>query len=194
MTISVALLKRTLPESFYERSAVQVAPELLGKLLIVCAGAQYLGGRIIEAEAYRAEGDAASHAFRGKTPRNEIMFGKPGRAYVYFIYGMYDLFNVITEPEGIAGGVLIRALEPLYGIDQMRANLRQPKAKQAQLCSGPGKLCKALGITCADKGEVVCGPRIFIIDDGFKPKDIATTSRIGITKGQEKLWRFLVQK
>lgn len=140
-----------------------------------------MSGRICETEAYRNSDDPASHAFRGKTPRSAIMFGQPGHAYIYFIYGMYHMLNVVTEPEGTAGAVLIRALEPLEGLE-----------KDQTIYSGPGKLCKALGLTLADNGASLSGPRIMIGDDGFTPINIGAASRIGITKGQEKLWRFFL--
>lgn len=197
LLLTPKLLKSTLSQAFYERDTVQVAQELLGKVLLVQVPGtldQYFGGRIIETEAY-CENDAASHAARGKTLRSSVMFEKPGHAYVYFIYGMYDMFNMVTEPEGRAGAVLIRALEPLVGFAEMRRNLTVPeRISSATLCSGPGKLCKALGITRKDNREPLIGPRFLVVDDGCQPTQILSSPRVGIKKAQEKLWRFFIAR
>lgn len=150
------LLQQTeiLPRSFYERPTVEVARELLGKVLVHGATA----GQIVETEAYLGEEDRAAHASRGLTPRTRVLFGPGGHAYVFFIYGMYDCLNLVAEPEGRPGCVLIRAVEPLCGLAQMRR--RRPSARRVEdLASGPGKLCRALGITRALYGvDVTQGP------------------------------------
>ena len=139
-----------LPLTFYSRSALAVARELLGKVLVHQLADGRRAGRIVETEAYVGEQDLACHASKGRTRRTEVLFGPPGRAYVYFIYGMYHCFNVVTEPEGVAAAVLVRAVEPLVGIAAMAAT------------DGPGKLCRALGITLSDNREDLRGKRLFI--------------------------------
>lgn len=135
---------KKLPQSFYARSTLKVAPELLGKILCVRTSGGFVSGRIVETEAYRAD-DPASHSSRGKTARAAIMFGPAGVAYVYFIYGMYEMLNFVTEKEGEAGAVLIRAIEPMEGETLMRKRRHNPRSRH-DLSSGPGKLCRALGI------------------------------------------------
>src|SRR5258708_18064165 len=146
--------REILSRSFYTRPAIEVARSLLGKILVHGKAA----GRIVETEAYLGETDPAAHAFRGRTNRTEVIYGPPGHAYVYFIYGMYECLNLVAEPEGTPGCVLIRALEPLEGIELMRT--RRPTAKNdTELASGPGRLTLALGITRRENGaDVTRGP------------------------------------
>jgi DNA-3-methyladenine glycosylase len=180
-----------LTRDFFERHTLDVAKRLLGKLLIVRDddGARTVS-RIVETEAYRGK-DPASHSTRGRTPRAKVMFGPPARAYVYFIYGMYEMLNFVTEPEDRPGAVLIRALEPVLGEERLRA--RRPRAvRAAELANGPGKLCQALGIRMSDNGASVLGGRLCVADDGFKPKGILSSPRVGITAGTEKFWRFFI--
>jgi DNA-3-methyladenine glycosylase len=154
-----------------------VAQKLLGKLLVRGG----MAGRIVEVEAYFGEADAAAHAFAGKTARNSVLFGPPGHAYVYFVYGMHYCLNVSCEPEGRAGGVLFRALEPVCGL--------------AVSTSGPGRLCRAMGITRErDNGADLTSPasELQIQDDGFVASDILVTPRIGISKDAERLARFIL--
>src|SRR3954453_9174609 len=133
---------KPLPRSFYGRETVAVARDLLGKILVHDETA----GRIVETEAYLGGDDLASHSARGVTDRTRVIFGPPGHAYVYFIYGMYECLNIVAEADGVAGCVLIRALEPVDGIEEMR--LRRPRARRVEdLASGPGKLTLAMGIT-----------------------------------------------
>jgi DNA-3-methyladenine glycosylase len=187
-------LKR-LPREFFDRNTLAVAKELLGKILIV-RDEDELGGRtvsrIVETEAYRGT-DPASHCARGPTPRASMLFGEPGRAYVYFIYGMYEMLNFVTEPEGKPGAVLIRALEPIEGEERMRER-RGRVLKTRELLSGPGKLCRALGITLADNGASVVrrSARFAVADDGFRPARIAASPRVGISVATDKLWRFFI--
>jgi DNA-3-methyladenine glycosylase len=183
-----------LSQDFYHRNTLHVARDLLGKILIVDSpdgvAEGIAAGRIVETEAYR-ENDPACHAWVGKTPRNEIMFGEPGRVYVYFIYGMYEMLNVVTEAIGKPAAVLIRALEPLYGIEAMRK--RRPHVlRDRELANGPGRLARALGVKMSHKGDLAYGPRIFVVDDGFKPTSISASPRVGISDGQEHLWRYFV--
>jgi DNA-3-methyladenine glycosylase len=176
---------------FYLDPPDLVAQKLLGKLLV----RGEMVGRIVEVEAYFGEADAASHAFPGKTPRNAVLFGPPGHAYVYFIYGMYFCLNVSCEREGRAGGVLFRALEPVRGLEAMARNRRLDPARVAALTSGPGRLCQAFEITRdRDNGIDFTSPKsdLQIRDDGFRASDVLVTPRIGISKDAERPARFLL--
>ena len=183
-----------LPRSFYLRSPDVVARDLLGKLITRTLDGERLTGRITEIEAYLGLTDPASHSFIGKTPRNAVLFGPPGFSYVYFIYGMHYCLNFSCEPEGQPGGVLIRALHPLTGLDTM-ARLRglPTSANPKLLCSGPGRLCEALGITLAENNLDITRPRspLRVLDDGFRPTTITATPRIGISKAVDLPLRFL---
>jgi DNA-3-methyladenine glycosylase len=185
------------PRGFYLDPPDVVARKLLGKLLV--RPGEGLVGRIVEVEAYFGEADPASHSFPGKTPRNAVLFGPPGHAYVYFIYGMYFCLNVSCEPEGRAGGVLFRALEPICGVEAMavgRGKVPPIRAsKIATLTSGPGRLCQAFGITRErDNGADFTSSKskLQIQDDGFAAKKVLVTPRIGITKDAERAARFLL--
>jgi DNA-3-methyladenine glycosylase len=174
-----------------EGNPVKVAPWLLNKLLV--SGARV--GRIVEVEAYHGANDAASHAYRGVTPRTSVMFGPPGFLYVYFTYGMHWCANVVCGPDGEAAAVLIRALAPVGGLEEMRA--ARPKARtDRDLCSGPAKLCQALGIERAANGTDLLDRRgggIRLQDDGTPPpKRPARGKRIGIKEATERRWRFWV--
>jgi DNA-3-methyladenine glycosylase len=171
-----------LGREFFARSVHLVAPKLIGATLLVDG----IGGRIVEVEAYDHE-DPAAHGFRGQTPRNAVMFGGPGYAYVYRSYGIHWCLNFVCDAEKIASAVLIRALEPIAGIEQMRAR-RGVTEKQA-LCSGPGRLCQALGITAAENGLALDAPP-FELRPRSGPAKIAVGPRIGITKAVEKPWRY----
>jgi DNA-3-methyladenine glycosylase len=165
------------PRNFYLDPPDLVAQKLLGKLLV--RGEKV--GRIVEVEAYFGEADPASHSFPGKTARNAVLFGPPGHAYVYFIYGMHYCLNVSCEPEGQAGGVLFRALEPICGLKLST--------------SGPGRLCKAFAITRARDNDVdFTSPKsdLQIQDDGYSANDILITPRIGITKEAARPARYLI--
>jgi len=179
---------KTLPRSFYARDTVTVARALLGK--IIRHGET--SGRIIETEAYLGIGDAAAHAAAGITPRTRVIFGPPGHAYVYLNYGIHCCLNLVAEPEGVAGCVLIRALQPLTGIAEMRE--RRGLERIAQLASGPGKLTKALGINLLHNGvDVTHGP-ILILDDGARVREIGVSQRVGISKAKEALLRYFDAK
>jgi DNA-3-methyladenine glycosylase len=179
------------PRDFYLDPPDLVAQKLLGKLLV----RGEMVGRIVEVEAYFGEADAASHAFPGKTARNAVLFGPPGHAYVYFIYGMYFCLNVSCEREGRAGGVLFRALEPIHGLETMARNRGLDATRVAVLTSGPGRLCQAFGITRdRDNGTDFTSPKsnLQIRDDGFRASDVLVTPRIGISKDAERPARFLL--
>jgi DNA-3-methyladenine glycosylase len=182
-------LGQILPRRFYNRPATEVARDLLGKVLIHGT----TGGIIVETEAYLGLKDAASHAFRGPTDRTRVMFGPPGHAYVYFIYGMYECVNVVAESEGSPGAVLIRAVEPLLGVELMR--LRRPGSKRLQdLASGPGKLTIALGITRALNGADLTKGTLIIRDRRpVEPFEIAAGPRIGISKCADWPLRFTIK-
>ena len=189
------LIKNIFPREFCRRDTLEVARDLLGKALVKFKGPEMVGGIILETEAYYGEDDPASHAYGGKTPRSEIMFGKPGIAYVYMCYGMYYLLNVVTENEGKPGAVLIRAIKPLWGIDIMKK--RRNANPESRLTDGPGKLTIALGIDKQDNGvDIVTGENGLHISDykkGDSSLSIAVTGRIGIKKGKDRMLRFLVQ-
>jgi DNA-3-methyladenine glycosylase len=189
-----------LPRSFYLRPTLTVARELLGKLFVRKRRSQLLVGRIVEVEAYLGEEDPASHAYRGRTKRNEVMFGPGGFLYVYFTYGMHYCCNVVTEEEGKGRAVLIRALEPLEGIPVMQKNRGKAGEKLndrtlPNLTNGPAKLCQAFGIARKQNGLDLCGEEIRISDDRRRDSNftIASSSRIGIRAGKELQWRFFVR-
>jgi len=177
-----------LPREFFRQPTLEVARALIGKIFVVNRGGERLSGRIVETEAYIGEDDPACHARFGLTNRNAIMFGDAGYLYVYFIYGMYDMLNFVTEPNGSPAAVLIRALEPLEGIETMRS--RRGVQDRHRLTSGPGMLCRALHITTADTGKSLTGREFFVLDDGAPAPRLRQTSRIGITEGHGLLWRF----
>ena len=188
-------MARILPRSFYVDSPEVVASNLIGKIIASHVAGERLTGRIIEVEAYLGLEDPASHTFAGKTPRNAVLFGPPGFSYIYFIYGMHYCLNFSCQPEGEPGGVLIRALEPLEGLEAM-ARLRglPSPAKSNLLTSGPGRLCQALGITRATHNGLDITRRdspLQVLDDGYSPLAILSTPRIGISKAADKPLRFL---
>lgn len=175
-----------LKQDFYAAPTLSVARGLLGHVLVHRGPDGTRAGVIVETEAYR-ENDPASHAFRGKTPRNAAMFGPPGTAYVYFIYGMHFCFNVVSGEEGCGEAVLIRALEPVAGIPLMQAARKTANIKL--LCSGPARLCQALGITGAFNGASLTGDQIYL-RRGLRKQAVVVAPRIGITAGRELPYRF----
>jgi DNA-3-methyladenine glycosylase len=177
-----------LGREFYARPAVEVARDCLGKVLVHGR----IAGRIVETEAYLGVDDRAAHAWRGVTPRTRLLFGPPGHAYVYFIYGMYECLNFVAEEEGKAGAVLIRAVEPLVGIAAMLR--RRPAAKRVEdLASGPGKLTLALGITRKQNGVDLTRGSLHVRRlDEEQAFEIAVTPRIGITHCADWPLRFLI--
>ena len=192
---------RLLRRSFFDRDPRQVSPELLGKVIVRKQGRRLLAGRIVEVEAYLGADDAAAHAAAGRTQRNLVLFGPPGHAYVYFIYGAHYCLNISCMPPGEAGCVLIRALEPLAGIQEMAvARHMQELALGSErnlrkLASGPGKLCEALGITRErDNGKDLLSPRsdLQAVDDGYRVERVQVTPRIGITKSADMPLRYVI--
>jgi DNA-3-methyladenine glycosylase len=175
-------LGKPLKRSFFDRSVHEVAPELVGATLLVDG----VGGLIVEVEAYHHT-DPAAHSFRGPTPRNRVMFGPPGFSYVYRSYGIHWCMNFVCEKEGSASAVLIRALEPTHGLAAMRR--RRGLSDQRALCSGPGKLCEALGITIAH-GELPLDRPPIALHARTAEVDIVSGVRIGITKAADLPWRY----
>ncbi len=184
-----------LPRSFFDRPVLEVAPQLIGCTFLFDG----VGGRIVEIEAYRAD-DPASHSFRGPTPRNAVMFGPPGHLYVYFTMGIHFCCNLVCEPEGSAGAVLLRALEPTHGLELMEE--RRGAAERRSLCSGPAKLTQALGIGRAADGLSACDPPVAVLArPGMDPAApatwsqprgaVAATPRIGISRAVDEPWRFV---
>lgn len=181
-------MKSKLGRNFYLQPTLVVAKALIGKEFVLSRGGRTLSGRIVETEAYIGENDPACHARYGLTKRNAIMYGIGGFTYVYFVYGMYNMLNFVTEKAKSPAAVLIRALEPLEGVGIMKA-LRKCE-DPLQLTNGPGKLCQAFGIAVKDTGIDLTGDIAYVIDNGYRSHKIAQTSRIGIKDGHEMLWRF----
>jgi DNA-3-methyladenine glycosylase len=181
--------------SFYEQPTVQVAKQLLGKYLVRKHPDGKTVGRIVETEAYVGPHDLACHASRGRTARTQVMFGAAGHAYVYFIYGMYYCLNIVTEEIDHASAVLIRALEPVEGIDLMKKRRRSEELRN--LANGPGKLCLALAIDKALNSADMCGGNILYVEDRGEPAPkILARTRIGVDyagKWKDKPWRFLMR-
>ena len=187
---AVAPTGRPLRRAFYERDSLELAPELLGKVLVHGRRA----ARIVEVEAYRGADDPGSHAYRGATPRTRSMFGPPGHLYVYFTYGMHWCANVVCGAEGEASAVLLRAVAPLTGIEEMRA-ARPGARRDRDLGNGPAKLCQAMGIDGSHDGvDLVDGRGPHLTDDGTSPPaDPEVTARVGLRLGTDRLWRWLVR-
>ena len=194
----VGNLRNLLPRTFFNRDPRPVSRDLLGKVLVRREGTKLLAGRVVEVEAYLGEDDPAAHAAAGRTPRNAVLFGPPGFAYIYFIYGNHYCLNVSTLPDGIAGGVLFRGLEPLLGIEEM-ARSRHREIRVARdlrnLTSGPGRLAQAFGITRdRDNGKdlTTTGSDLWLADDGFRPGQIVIARRVGISKAANLPLRYAI--
>jgi DNA-3-methyladenine glycosylase len=181
---------KPVPRSFFARDSRVVAPELLNKLLV--RGDRV--GRIVEVEAYAGGEDPASHGYRGPTDRTRVMFGPPGHLYVYFTYGMHFCANAVCGDEGSSSAVLLRALAPVAGLDEMRLARGATARRDRDLCSGPAKLCQAFGIDRSLDGvDVVEGTDVLVLDDGTLPPDPAGVStRIGISVAVDEPWRWFV--
>lgn len=210
--VSIADFQEPLPRDFYAQQTLEVAPALLDCILVHRSAEGVTAGRISETEAYMPT-DPASHAYRGKTARNAVMFGPPGHAYLYFTYGMHYCLNAVTMSEGVGTAVLIRALEPLYGLELMRVRrgllqgeetlpLSALEAERRRvrdgrlLCGGPGKLCQALGLDLRQNGaDLTLGQSLWIaaprISAAREAKTVLATPRIGITRAVELPWRFV---
>ena len=196
---------KKLSRSFYLRPTLTIAKDLLGKYFVRTYNGRRLVGKIVEVEAYLGERDPASHAYRGKTKRNEVMFWEGGHLYVYFTYGMHFCANVVTREKGIAEAVLIRAVEPMQGIEMMRKNRGEKwstgvlekwgNARTVDLTNGPAKFCKAFAIQRKHNGTNLLGDEIFIAEGTYISKSkIVATTRIGIKNGMEKKWRFYIKE
>ena len=193
---------KRLPRSFYLRPTITVAKDLLGKFLVRKLGRKYLVGKIVEVEAY-LHNDPASHSFRGKTKRNEVMFSEGGHLYVYFTYGMHFCCNVVTEEEDKGCAVLIRAVEPVENIEVMQHRRKIDISKnQFNLTNGPAKLCQAFDLGREENGTDLCGEKIWIgdairltshISSPISNRDIISTPRVGITNPSEHKWRFYIK-
>src|SRR3954469_926160 len=184
-----------LPASFYNRSTLAVAEALLGKVLVHRTPEGRTAGMIVETEAYIGEDDPACHAAPGPTTRNAPLYGPPGRAYVYLNYGIHYLVNAVTEPVGSPAAVLIRALEPVEGLDLMRKRrgVVRKRVDDHELCRGPGNLTRALGITLRENQLDLTRSCLTIEDRGLDPSTIARGTRIGIRVGVERHWRFWIE-
>jgi len=198
----MAQFRTPLSREFYDRNPRRVSRELLGKVLVRKEADKLLAARIVEVEAYLGEDDPAAHSFAGRTPRNAVLFGPPGYAYVYFIYGNHYCLNVSCLPDGVAGGILFRAVEPLAGMEQMAEarnvsfdSTRNSTRDLRKLTSGPGRLAEAFGITRErDNGKDLTSARsdLFIADDGYRVRGILTTPRIGISKAAGLALRYVI--
>ncbi len=191
-------LSGPLPTSFYNRDPRRVGRDLLGKVLVRREGSKILAARIVEVEAYLGQDDPAAHSAAGRTLRNAVLFGPPGRAYVYFIYGNHFCLNVSCLPDGEAGGILFRALEPIAGIDEMAKwrgiSIESPRDLR-NLTSGPGRLAEAFGITRTrdnEKDLADSDSDLYIADDGLPKPRVQATIRIGITKAADLPLRYII--
>jgi DNA-3-methyladenine glycosylase len=194
--LQLSFMSAVLPRSFYDRDTIAVARDLLGKVVVRELAGSRLSVKIVETEAYVGPHDKACHASRGMTERNKVMFGEPGHAYVYFIYGMYYCLNIVTERDGYPAAVLIRAGEPVEGESVMR-ELRKKAQKREDLTSGPGKLCQAMGIDRALNGLDLCrkGP-LYVEEGAGESFEIVSSKRIGVDYAGEykdKPWRFYIR-
>jgi DNA-3-methyladenine glycosylase len=183
---------RPLSRDFFLQSTQDVARLLTGCLLVHRVGGETAVGRIVETEAYLSEGDPGCHAARGRTERNAPMFGPPGTIYVYLIYGMHLCMNLVTQPEGMPEAVLLRAAQPIAGIDAMRE--RRGRDALKDLCSGPAKLCEAFGVTLEHDGQDITSGDLFVVAAQEPPDQVAVTTRIGLGEGcgEDLMLRYLM--
>jgi DNA-3-methyladenine glycosylase len=184
--------RAALPRSFYERPSLEVARDLLGRTLVrMLPDGARLAGRIVEAEAYR-EDDPASHSYRGRTTRTDVMFGPPARLYVYFTYGMHFCMNVVTGRDGEGSAVLLRAAEPLEGVDRMVEHRGVHQLRL--LCAGPGRLCQAFAVGREQNGtDLVAGPELRIEEGTAVPdEEVLAGPRVGLSVALQQPWRFVV--
>ncbi|MFQ5608010.1 MAG: DNA-3-methyladenine glycosylase [Candidatus Zixiibacteriota bacterium] len=176
---------RPLSRAFFRRPTLEVARDLIGAYLVDVRGPGPRVVRVVEVEAYIGEDDPACHAAPGLTARNRPMYGEPGRAYIYLIYGMYHCLNVVTEREGYPAAVLIRAAEPVAG--ELEVN---PRNNLPYSTDGPGKLCRALNLSLRLNGLDLTQPPLYLAGHGAPPGSVATSARVGISSGLDKMWRF----
>ncbi|MFW6104944.1 MAG: DNA-3-methyladenine glycosylase [Candidatus Bipolaricaulota bacterium] len=181
---------KRLGRDFFGRDTAEVARDLLGKHLIRKLECDFLRGKIVETEAYYGKEDPPSHASGGKTPRSEVMWGKPGMVYVYLVYGVHLMFNVVTEPRGRPGAVLVRSVEPLEGLEIMVDN--RDRCGMTELTNGPGKLTEAFGIDREENGLDLIESEVLWMEDGpnIDSGEIKTSGRIGVSEGKEEQLRF----
>ena len=196
--MSDELSYKKLENFFYQRELLNVARGLLGKVIVKADGNKILAGKIVEVEAYHGDFDQAAHSYGGLTKRNEIMFNEGGYLYVYFTYGAHHCCNVVTGKKGQGTAVLIRAVEPVSGIDVMIKNRFGRKLKNDKeifnLTSGPGKVCKAFSIDRSHSGSDLTGENIFILDGRrIQKKEIGISKRVGITRSTDLPWRFFIK-
>ncbi len=198
--MTVRATPRPPDRSTYARGTLAVARDLLGCRLVHETREGRTAGQIVEVEAYHGEDDPACHAAAGLTARTEPLYGPPGHAYVYFIYGMYHCLNAVTRAEGLPSAVLIRALEPVEGLDLMRWRRLErrggggAKIPDRDLCAGPGRLCVALGVTLAHNRLDLTGPPLWIEPDpAGAAHEVVWTPRVGLTVGTERFWRCIVK-
>ncbi len=196
--IDVSSFDRRYPPAFFEQPTLELARQLLGTVLVHRSSEGITAGRIVEVEAYCGPEDKGSHSYGGRlSERNRAMFGPKGHAYIYLIYGMYWCFNVVSGPPGLPQAVLVRALDPVFGEQLMRSRLNAPHAPIHSLCRGPGKLCKAMGITGALYGEPLWGDTLFLVPGELAPdEEIGSSHRINIAYAQEYAhlpWRLYVR-
>lgn len=196
--MAINLSTKKLKKSFYRRELISVARDLLGKMLVKSNGREFLAGKIVEVEAYDGDLDEAAHSYGGITKRNEIMFEAGGYLYVYFTYGAHHCCNVVTGKKGQGTAVLIRAVEPVLGLERLIKNRFGRKLKNEKelinLTSGPGKICAAFRIERKHSGADLMGKEIFILDgEKIKSKDIGVSKRIGITRSVDLPWRFFIK-
>jgi DNA-3-methyladenine glycosylase len=183
------MAKLAIDLSFLEAGSVTAAPQLIGWRLYRREGDQLVGGMIVETEAY-SQSDAASHSYRGETPRTKVMFGPAGHLYVYFTYGMHYCMNIVTGVEGVGDAVLLRAIVPDQGIDLIRE--RRQHRYDHELTNGPAKLCQALGVSQQDNGKRVNDSEFLLLPPLGADYKVQATPRIGITKDTHRLWRFVL--
>lgn len=183
---------RPLPPEFYLQDTPEVARDLLGCLLVHRTEQAHVVGRLVETEAYLAENDPGCHAARGRTERNDPMFGPPGTIYIYLIYGMHLCLNIVTQPEGTPEAVLLRSAQPIAGIEEMRR--RRGRRRVKDLCSGPAKLVEAFGVSIEHNRGRVTGGELFVAPGPERPDEILVTTRIGLAEGsgEELMLRYML--
>ena len=181
---------RKLLRSFYNRPTIEVARDLLGKNVVYNSPKGRLEASIVEVEAYIGESDPACHAAPGPTTRNLVMYGKAGFSYVYFIYGMHYCFNIVTERKGFPAAVLVRAAEPVGGLEIMKRN--SPRSRAGTILSGPGRFCRAFGLTVEQSGVDLTGSLLYLRDASRCQSEVVVTRRVGINKGSDLPYRFFL--